>query len=346
MKKNNLKNQSQYFNSFDYLKVFFAIAVVAWHTKAFGPTSFVSNQLSLNLKEVIYGNVLLIAVPIFAQISLFLYIYNREIKKNYFLKRVFHLATLYLFWMALLIILFYADERTKFKTWEFWFSGGASPLYFLLVLAVMTILAEIFLLAKKLVNERALVFISLFLLLASILVLVFKTHLVNFIEPRFLPLLMSHWSPINFVPYVFSAWLFFYFYQKGYLKKQDIRIKTLIFLFLITIIVYFEYKFMPNSIYLKYDGMLIPPYSRLSIILSALLILYVFLNRNYLPSRIVKIFAELTLGIYILHVFVMNLLAGISPSYYEAIKNSLLYFGLVLSISLLLTYLIKQKKII
>ncbi|KKQ18768.1 MAG: hypothetical protein US31_C0002G0113 [Berkelbacteria bacterium GW2011_GWA1_36_9] len=346
MKKKNLKNKQQYFNSFDYLKVFFAISIVAWHTKALGPTSLVNSQLNLNLKEIIYGNLFLVAVPIFAQISLFLYIYNREIKKNYFWGRIFYLIILYLFWMALLIILFYAGNRAKLQTLEFWLSGGASPLYFLLVLVVTTIVMEVFFLLKKLLNERIFISISVLLLLISTLVLVFKVNLVNFMIPKYLPLLMSHWSPINFLPYVFSALLFFYLYQKNYFRNKNIQVMALITCFIIILIAYFEYRFIPNPIYLQYDGMIIPPYSRLSIILSTMLILYIFLNREDRPSIIVKKMSELTLGIYILHVFVMNLLAGFSSAYYQIIKNSVVYFGLVLLISLILTYLIKQKKII
>ncbi len=347
MKKNYLKQgKSRYFNSFDYLRVFFAISIVAWHTKAFGPTGLVSNSFSFNLKDIVYASILLIAVPVFVQMSLFLYTYNRDMKKNYFWKRIFHLTTLYLFWMAMLIILFYAGNIAKLKTFEFWFSGGTSPLYFLLVLIVLTTLLELWILIRKHIPQHLFAIFSLFLFIISVLIITFKTSLISLIEPRFVPLLMSHWSPINFLPYVFSASFFYSVYQKGYLKDKNIKLVISIFLALIIMVVFWEYKNLPGPVYTLYDGMLIPPYSRLSIILSTLLIFYVFTIKNYTPPNIIKILAEYTLGIYILHIFVMNFLAGFSSKYLQIIGNNFVYFSLTLLISIFITYLIKQKKII
>lgn len=346
MKNKNPKIKEIYFSNFDYLKVFFAVAIVAWHTKVLGPTSFVTNNFNINLKEIFYGSIFLLAVPIFAQISLFLYLYNHEIKKNYFLKRIFYLLILYLFWMAILVILFYSHNRAILKTPEFWLSGGASPLYFLLVLVVVMAILEIFIMISKYLNERIFLSISLLLLSASVAVLVFKANLFNFVAPEFQSILMSHWSPINFLPYVFSALTIFYLYQKGYFNQKDRRTMTLITIFIVVLAAYLEYKFLPNPIYLKYDGMIIPPYSRFSIILATFLTFSVFLNWQDRKQIIIKKLAELTLGIYILHVFVMNFLVGLSPAFYEKFKNSVVYFGLVLIISIALTYLIKEKKII
>lgn len=347
MKKNHLEqNKSQYFNSFDFLRVFFAISIVAWHTKALGPTGLVEDSFNFNLKDIAYGSLLLAAVPTFAQISLFLYIYNREMKKNYFWKRFFHLTTLYLFWMAMVIILFYAGNLAKLKTTEFWFSGGASPLYFIFIIIILTTLLELWIIIKKFIPQHLFAIFSLFLFIGSVLIITLKTSLISLIDPRFLPLLMSHWSPINFLPYVFSASFFYFIYQKGYLKDKNIKLGVSIFLALIIVIAYLEYRYLPNPIYSQYDGMLIPPYSRLSLILSTLLIFYVFTIKNYTFSNIIKILSEYTLGIYILHIFVMNFLAGFSSKYLSITENNFVYFGLTLSISIFITYLIKQKKII
>lgn len=344
MKKNDLKKQ--YFVSFDYLRVFFALSIVAWHTKAFGPTNLTDSKLNLTLRDIIYSDILLVAVPIFAQVSMFLYFINREIKQNYFWKRIINLLILYFFWMILLIILFYRQNLVKLQTLEFWFSGGASPLYFLLVIIIMTIIAEIFIILKKIFRPLVFVYLSLFLLIVSIIVLQFRVNIANYLPLNFLPFLLSHWSPINFIPYVFSSAIFIYLYQQGFFKRKDLRIEALLILFLIVVISYFEYKLMSSQISLKYDGLIIPPYARLSIIFSTLLIFYIFLNKNFSVSLWIQKFSELTMGIYILHVFVMNLVAGFSGDYFQIIRNSVVYFELVLLISLVLTYLIKQKRII
>lgn len=352
MEKENIRNKNKiempkkYFDSFDYLRVFFALSIVAWHTKIFGPTTLVTSHFSFNLKEFFYGNIFLVAVPVFAQISLFLYLYNRETKKNYFSKRIIHLATLYVFWISLIVLLFYgAGSIPVIKTPEFWLSGGRTPLYFLVVLMITTIITEIFLVLKKYLKNSLFIAFCFFSFVVSTGAILFKTSLLPLIPGEYWQIFMSHWSPINFIPYIFTSFIFLDLYNKDCFKRKNIKFETIISLIVIAIIIYFEYKLLPSLTYLKYE-MIIPSYSRLSIVLSTVLVMYIFLNKNYDPPKIIKFLSGYTLGIYILHLFVMNLFASHFPHYYLLIKESFYYFIFVLLVAFGITYFIKSKKII
>lgn len=336
-----------YFNGFDYLRIFFALAVVAWHTKALGATGLTGEQFHLNLKDFIYGNIFLLAVPLFIQVSLFLYLVNRKNKPNYFGKRIFELIFLYFFWMALLVLVFYKESALKNLTsLQFWLSGGATPLYFLLVILILTFLTEFFVYLKSVLSRRIFLILTLFFLIVSIAVIVGKTYLFAHLNSSLALFFMSHWSAFNFLPYVFSAIIFADLYEKGVLGKGYVLKWIIISTIFILGLALLEYRYLPSSIYLKYDGMIIPPYSRLSLFLGTWLVFFLALCRNYKLFPVIQKLAGLTLGIYVLHIFVMNILAGLLPDSFANLQNTVFYFLLVTIISGLAASLIKGKRIV
>lgn len=348
MKEKNLIDK-KYFSSFDYLRVFFAMAVVAWHTRALGVTTLMTNQLNLNLKELIYGNIFLIAVPIFVQISLFLYLYNRDIKENYFKKRIFRLGSIYVFWLSAVVVLMLGIGQVNFRSPIFWVSGGGSQVYFIFTVIIMTILLEFFFRIKKFFSPNGFLYFSLVMLTISTVIILFKANLLSYInlDPKYLQLFIPYWNPINFIPYIFSSFIFFYFYQRGYLQKKDVRVEIWITLILIILLAYLEYRFMSRyEIFLNYDAVIVPPYNRLSIILSTWLILYVFLNRNYQSPVFIKKLSGLTLGVFLIHLFLMNIFAAQLPFIYNSVKNSFVYFAIIITASFIVSYFIKDQEII
>lgn len=343
MEKETVKKT--YFSGFDYLKVFFALAVVAWHTKALGATELAKLGSNLHFKDIVYGNFFLIAVPLFIQISLFLYLKNREEKSAYFLKRIIYLFTLYFFYFALYLLIFRTSYTGKLFNLENWLSAGGTPLYFLLVLAVLTISTEVMLLIKKFISEKIFNIICIVLLLSSIAFLIIKPYLAQYIPSQYWRLLMAHWSFINFVPYIFSSFLFFDFYKKGFLARKDIRPEILLTLIGLSLIIPFEYKYLSNEFVLKYSELIIQPYSRLSIFISTFLVFYIFLSRNFYAPSWIKSIAGLTLGIFVLHIFIINLFAGHFFKFYFLYKESYIVFLIVLTISAVLTLGLKEKKL-
>lgn len=336
-----------YFTGFDYLRVFFAFAVVAWHTKALGNTGLISEQFSINLKDFIYGNIFLLAVPLFVQVSLFLYLFNRKNKEGYFLKRILNVSFLYLFWMALLILIFYKENGLKtFLELQFWFSGGATPLYFLLVILILTIITEGFLHLGKIMKRNSFLIINFFALIVSLILILGKVYFFGSLSPKILPFVMSHWSALNFLPYVFSAIIFDDLRERGIWGKRiswKLAATLLVFMLGAALI---EYLYLPSSVNFGFDGMVIPPYSRLSLILGTWLVFYLAVAKDYQVPAPIKTLAGLTLGIYIMHIFVMNILAGLLGSQFDTIRNTYIYFGLVAVITASLAYFLKEKRIV
>lgn len=343
--KKILNLKEEYFNSLDYLRVFFAVSIVGWHTKMFGGTGLIASPFEFNVKDFIYGTIFLVGVPVFVQVSFFLYLTNRAKKPDYFLKRIFYLAFLYFFWMAALILIFYKESGfSQFAKIDFWLSGGATPLYFLIVLLILTFVFELNLLLQNLFNKKVMFGLALFFLIVTVGFLVNKSYFLATANPNLANLLSAHWSPINFLPYIFSAQIFYYFYKEGLpkIKAWVLALSAVAILFIAVI----EYLYLSNSANLMTEGMIIPPYSRLSIILSTWLIFYVALSSQWPAYAWVKRFAGLTLGIYVLHIFVMNILAGLFPALMEIYRNTFIYFGAVLFISATATYLIREKGIL
>jgi len=347
MKNENIVKNLTYFDSFDYLRVFFALSIIAWHTKVLGPTGLISSQFGFNFKDFIYGSIFLLGVPLFVQISLFLYLLNRENKSKYFIKRILDLFFLYFFWMAALILIFYKESGLKILTkTEFWLSGGATPLYFLMVIIILTILLELFLLLEKTIDKKNFLIITLFALIVSIVANTNKVYLLDLFALGKTPFIMSHWSPINFLPYLFSSILFLKIYKDGFLKQINIFKWAIISLVVFLTVAVLEYLYLPNALYLENGGMIIPTYSRLSLVLGTCLVFSVAISKDYRSSDFIKKISGLTMGIYILHIFVMNILAGVLGSRFETISGTPLYFVIVTLVSLLIANTLKEKRII
>lgn len=344
--RTELTTTKTYFSSFDYLRIFFAFSIVAWHTKLLGATGLVANQFNFNLKDFTYGSIFLLAVPLFVQISLFLYIFNRTNKENYFFKRIFNLGFLYLFWMSLLILIFYKEKGlANILNPEFWFSGGATPLYFLLILLILTLVTELILYLEKILSQKTFYIMNLFFLIVSVIAIIGKIYFFGSLDTNLTQFLMPHWSVLNFLPYVFSAIIFTKLYKDGILKKW-FSLKWIIgLLLIITTIMFLEYRYLPGEIYLRQDGMIIPTYSRLSLILSTWLVFYLAIYKVYRTVNWIKVIAGLTLGVYILHIFVMNILAGLLQERFNEVQQTPFYFVTVLLVSLIITYFIKEKRI-
>jgi hypothetical protein len=75
---NDVKSDSQaakfkcleYFGGFDYLRVFFAASIVAWHVKLFGCQSFQDALIKPGLPDIIYTIYALLS-SLFFQVAIF-----------------------------------------------------------------------------------------------------------------------------------------------------------------------------------------------------------------------------------------------------------------------------------
>ena len=131
------------FEGFDILRAIFSIAIVAYKTNFFYvPEILVSNDLTYALSAYVFsGMVGALAVPVFLQISLFLFYYKSEKTGfSYFIrKRLPRLILLYLFWVGLITIfdIFFVGgleavkgAASSLKAFlEFIVSGNSTPIF-------------------------------------------------------------------------------------------------------------------------------------------------------------------------------------------------------------------------
>ena len=98
-------------HGFDYLRAMCSILVVAWHINLLEPLTR-GNVLLVNFVNIFNYNLALLAVPIFFQVSLFLFYQNRK-KPGYFCsKRIPLLLKLYLFWTLLIVVFNFLVKST------------------------------------------------------------------------------------------------------------------------------------------------------------------------------------------------------------------------------------------
>ncbi|HBK97853.1 MAG TPA: hypothetical protein DD001_11305 [Microcoleaceae bacterium UBA10368] len=346
---------SQKIYGFDYLRAICCMLVVAIHAGI--PSLFLSYK---SLYNFIVYNIGGLAVPIFFQMSLILFFFSRQKQENYFKIRLFKLIKLYLFWglisqIYLLVInefslsqLINLTDIRKFIVFIMT-DGYSNPFYFFFSLIFLTTLAELFAsyIEKIKINNEL---ISYSALILSCIIVFLSPLSVMFFGKEF-AILAQAFNPLNFVPYVFSSFLIKNEISKTqlnsfyYFNKKNLSILILFIAFAIFEWKYLDYPllwggfredFLPTN---SEDA--IPVYSRLSLVFSAWLITLISLKVTSEPHFIVKLFSDLSLGVYCLHTFFGILLFRIFPS--QAYAKVLIFF-IMLLLSIVLTKIFKSFK--
>jgi surface polysaccharide O-acyltransferase-like enzyme len=146
--------------------------------------------------------------------------------------------------------------------------------------------------------------------------------LVGFVFPivGILATLITHkvffsdlWNPIIFIPYVFSASVLVFQYQTLTVKSYGhSRIKLMIFLFfaLYVFLSCLEWRFFNIIDISKISDHLLSSYAKPSLVFGSLaLVLSGFLITSE-PPKIVQIISQESLGIYLLHTYVLDFMAS------------------------------------
>lgn len=363
MVANNNDQKTKKFEGFDFLRAIFAIAIVADHAGLFS----VATIQELNfVTNALYANFSYVAVPVFFQISLFLFYFKGEkLELSIFFKnRIVKLIYLYLFWVSTFTALkiLFAKGLTGFTGFdslsvrsalEFIISGGNSPLYFFFSLIFITSLASgvIFLHKKTESNSLQLLISYCLLVLSCLLILSFSVTdiVINLIGSQEIPAMAAisniarwNYNPLNFLPYLFTASITVQEFYQGDLQKQDSylnkRLWSLFFLFLIFTLL--EWVLLKNLLH----------YSRLSLVFGSWLLLYLALISKQKPTYIISLVSNLSLGIYVIHLFLTHIFWIEFPNFSNITFDFLprLYvivrFVIVLVSSIAITYLLKKTK--
>lgn len=316
--ENYLQKKQHEFSGFDFLRAIFSIVVVAFHVNLF---NLLSEKFGwFLLSDILTVNVGLIAVPVFFQVSLFLFFMKSEkVGLRYFAqKRLPKLISLYLFWgisLMLVRLLFRGQaevaEVTEFeissarKVVEFIISGGYSHLYFFFSLIFITLFAQLlvslFRKVKKTSARRIICYCLLgvsggFIFSFSILGLI--NHEVTIIS-TISKIVRWNYNPLNFLPYIFTAAIVIQEFNEGKLKRLTPLLKYKLWglLSLFVAFTVLEWEFINDL-----------NYARPSLIFGSWLLLYVAILSNHKPPAIVNFISDCSLGIYAFHLFFTHIL--------------------------------------
>lgn len=324
-----LAKKEQKFEAFDFLRAIFSLSVVGYKTKIYNiPKILVPSGFTNGISDYILSGIVgALAVPCFLQISLFLFYYKSEKTGfRYFMqKRLPRLIYLYLFWVVsvtIFDILFAGGleqiirATSSLKTFlELIVSGNSTPYFFFFSLIFLTVIAEILiLLFSKLEKKSTKISISYCLLFTTcLLVFICSTiePVINYtgIQSSFLNYLnnIAGWdyTPVNFLPYVFTAAITVQEYKEGKLEKLTKPLKRKLYSLLVLTLMFFalEWTLTSNGLLIQVDQAPLDHYLRLSLVFGSWLLLYFGVLSKPKVPRIVKFLSECSLGIYGFHVF-------------------------------------------
>lgn len=379
----HLAKKQQKFEGFDFFRGLFPLAIVAYKTKLFYlPAILIPSSFTYQISDyVLSGMIGALAVPVFFQISLFLFYYKSEKTDfSYFLqKRLPRLISLYLFWVGsvtLFDILFAGGieqirrATSSLKTFvEFIVSGNSTPYFFFFSLILLTTLAQILIqLFNKIKKNSIKINISYCLLfVTSLFIFTFSAlePIMNAtgIQSSLLNLLnnIARWdyTPVNFLPYIFTSAITVQEYKEGKLEKvtKSLKIKLYILLALTLIFFALEWILTSQGLLIQVDQAPLDHYLRVSLIFGSWLLLYLGILLKPTVPPVIKFLSECSLGIYGFHVFfifkrsyrVLSLSSiPVLANLFQAVPalEIIIDFLVVLFGSIALTLLAKKSKIL
>ena len=328
----------------DYLRAAMSIAVVAWHLRIFGTSElFDLNGYPthhIQFSDIINFNLLLLAVPTFFLISIFLQVQKWMNNSSNFRSRIERLTYRYIFWTGIFLIVCKIESLlplvwpdTGIKAIFFVISGGGSWFYFLFSLLLLTVLSNVSM-RLTLVQQKILVLIFLMLLwIFPAIVACYNT--LNF--------LTAFWNPLNFFVYIYISQLIYLWIGNNPDITHSMTFKkTLILVFLMFIIsALFEWIWFRHVNHYNYNGYAFPSYTRVSVVLGATFLFLLSFTIRKPPGSIIKLLSDYSFGLYCLHIFV--------GFYYYRLKsninlpmNQFFDFVLILVVSLSLSIILRR----
>jgi len=320
---------SQRFESFDFLRAIFSLAVIGYKTDLFYlPAAIIPGMFTKKLGDYVLSGIFgALAVPIFFQISLFLF-YRKTSNRglSYFLqKRLPKLISLYIFWVALasLFDFLFVGGFEKFQSIlsspkafaEFIVSGNSSPYFFFFSLIFVTILAELFNFFLSQTRRFSVRIAISYILLSISCAFIFFLSITDFIISQIgtsLPLLetlsnIARWdyTPTNFIPYVFTSAITAQEFSEGKLHKPTKFLKRKLIILLVFAILLFslEWTFTSREFMIQVDQAPLDHYLRLSLIFGSWFFLYLALLSKRKVPTLIKFLSDYSLGIYGFHIF-------------------------------------------
>lgn len=301
-------DRGRHLHGLDYLRALMMLAVVAWHVKVFGRSDAFDPErwrgYVPELSDFLNFNFLLLAVPMFLLIAMFLVSMKAHMGPAYFRRRLKYLAILYIFWSALSIYAFHRDRETlhhlaNFRNlFMFSISGGESLFYFFFSLLVLTSIAWLI----RRMSTRL-----LWIFLGASMALVYVNSVEAILRPDRWPL-VAYWNPLNFISYAFVGALLWRYWQAGSFREWTVRYCVLLALLgtAFVFLSWIEWHWLPSHASLIVNGYMLPTYTRFSLVVGATILFLLSLGIRRPAPGWIKVLSESSLGIYCLHEFVLR----------------------------------------
>lgn len=337
----------------DLLRGTACIFVVAWHVGIVQSFGHPGSGFEFSISDFLGYNVLLLAVPTFFLISLFLLFHNIEgkILSLYSTRRLLLVSRLFIFWLIIqtIIVQLVSPENNFFNNESLILDhrhiisfisngGGALPLvgasvfYFLFYLLCLTVVAFLSVsLFKKTYKYRTPIFLVSLIYVVSIPYLVMSYDKVP-------------WNSLAFLIYTFIAWNIAVDYKCFIHGEEPIwRMKTKCAIlaagWLITS--------LTENFWGYYYFSELGSYSRVSLYFGSASLMYLFVTFRLSssdPSRIentmgkvISVFGAYSLGIFCVHKYILLvLLRTVDSSWLSPNSMELLLVVLLLSLALVL----------
>lgn len=271
---------------FDYLRAVMSVFVVIWHMGGGGGSLFLKYH------------VLLLAVPTFIIVSNFLFARkNPELKD--LSRQVKRILILLSFWPVTFIL--YSKTgilgpidlipHSPGAVIVFLLRGGNTIYYFFVSLLFTSLL--VYVLLKLQTRLVFIVFIASCILLCVIPLLDRANSFTSY-------KLSYHFNPTNFLPYPSAAILVLRLYEKIKNCKKIYWTVITVILLLSILFALFEWKVLSPA-----GATHVPVYARVSIVLSAIILLILGLNSKIPPHAAISFISLHSLALYCLHPFLI-----------------------------------------
>jgi surface polysaccharide O-acyltransferase-like enzyme len=341
----------KYISGFDYLRAFFSILVVIWHTKSIPEIMAMPPDIQ-NILKVFYYNVCCLAVPIFFQISLFLFYQKQATDRSYFLrKKLPDLLIVYGIWMLIGLVInslvskgeYLLELSTVQGIVLFVIAGSRPELYFLFSLTFITVLA--FLNHKFLIDRKNSIYIQSMLLCVSLIVIICLDVMAIITDKD---IFSAVWNPICFIPYIFSSSILIvldrdnqsklstYFYNRRFLF-----ISILFTIFLLLSSLEWHLTSFPA---IQNDAELLPMYARVSLVFGAFITCYCVILHKGKPSNLIREISQESLGIYVMHRYMLQFIQYLNYSV-GFVLNPVVGIVFAVTIPMLISKLLKKYQI-
>jgi len=324
-----------YHYGFDYLRAFMSLAVVAWHRHLFGMSAlFNKNEFSrqaIALSDIINFHFLMLPVPVFFLISIFLFFEHYAEGKHYFSLRIRRIACLYGFWLGLAFLLH--GYRYGFSPLlpssgpdllMRILSGWSTLYYFFPSLLIMTCIAMLVVHCQRIIVWLLLVISLLSLWGVSLLVRIGVVPQV----------MVAFWNPLNFVPYVFIARLLSD--KTNQISKDFFPIPFLFLLSGVFFTACVEWKYLQSINNFQFNYCYLPTYTRISLVLEAVMVFCLSFLVRHRPYRLIRFLSDYSLGLYCLHMYVILMVYDQIVINYHVQMAPLMAFVAIVSLSLII----------